>query len=89
MLPTVCRIHRDSTRGIVSQYHKQRQEERLSTLGDGAAYDAMLAKTRVRKATLEDSMVEYPGFRLMATPCRLAPLISSPAEAQYTQPCVC
>ena len=68
MLPTVCRIHRDSTRGIVSQYHRQRQEERLSTLGDGAAYDAMLAKTRVSQANLKDSMVEYVGGRLMGTP---------------------
>ena len=68
MLPTVWRNHLDSTRGIVSQYHRQRYEERTGTSGDGAAYDAMLAKTRVSQANLKDSMVEYVGGRLMGTP---------------------
>ena len=68
MLPIVWRNRRDSTRDIVSQYHRQRYEERLRTLGDGAAYETMLAKTRVSQANLKDSMVEYVGGKLMGTP---------------------
>ena len=66
MLPTVCKSH--STRGIVSQFHRQRHAERTGTSGDGAAYDAMLAKMRVSQANLKDAMVEYVGGRLMGTP---------------------
>ena len=82
MLPSVCRNHHDSTRGIVSQYHRQMYEERISTLGDGAAYDTMMAKARVRIATLEEFMVEYVGCRLMDTSFEQSLLISPPAEAQ-------